>query len=61
MATTKKPKTPKNDSVKNPWIARDGDITPGRVSAKLKAANEAFNAQAGLTKKTAKNPTSKKK
>lgn len=52
-----KKNTPKNDTVKHPWIGRDGDVTPGKVSAKLKKANDAFNEVAGLTKKK---PTAKK-
>lgn len=41
----------KNDTVKHPWIGRDGDVTPGRVSKKLKKANDAFNEVAGLAPK----------
>lgn len=41
----------KKDTVKNPWIGKDGDVTPGRVSSKLKKANDEFNEVAGLTKK----------
>jgi len=52
-------KKPKNDNVKNPWIARDGDVTPGKVSAKLKKANDEFNEVAGLSKPR-KKPTKKK-
>lgn len=47
MATRK----PKSDNVKHPWIGRDGDVTPGKVSAKLKKANDEFNEIAGLTKR----------
>lgn len=41
----------KKDAVKHPWIGRDGDVTPGKVSPKLKKANDEFNEIAGLTKK----------
>ena len=54
-------KKPKNDSVKHPWIGRDGDITPGKVSAKQKKANDEFNEVAGLTKKPAAKKPAKKK
>lgn len=54
-------KKPKNDNVKHPWITRDGDITPGKVSAKLKKANDEFNEVAGLTKKPAAKKPAKKK
>lgn len=57
MAAAKKPK---NDSMKHPWITRDGDVTPGKVSAKLKKANDEFNEIAGLTKKPAKKAPKKK-
>lgn len=53
-------KKPKNDSVKHPWIGRDGDITSGKVSAKLKKANDEFNEVAGLTKKPAAKKAKKK-
>lgn len=54
-------KKPKNDSMKHPWITRDGDVTPGKVSAKLKKANDEFNEVAGLTKKPAAKKPAKKK
>lgn len=53
-------KAPKNDNVRHPWITRDGDITPGKVSAKLKKANDEFNEVAGLTKKPAAKKPKKK-
>lgn len=55
-------KKPKNDTVKHPWIARDGDVTPGKVSPKLKKANDELNEFLGLTKKKpAAKPKPKKK
>lgn len=55
-------KAPKNDSVKHPWIGRDGDYSkPGKVSAKQKKANDEFNEVAGLTKKPAAKKPAKKK
>lgn len=45
----------KKDAVKHPWIARDGDVTPGKVSKKQKKANDDFNAvwEGTAKKKTA--------
>ena len=55
-------KVPKNDSVKHPWIGRDGDYSkPGKVSAKQKKANDELNEVAGLTKKPAAKKLAKKK
>lgn len=51
----------KSDNVKHPWIARPGDVTPGKVSPALKKANDALNEALGLTGKKAPKKAPKKK